>query len=124
LQTSSYDHCLLYNKEAIVGLQTDDTLFAATNAYAIQEEEQLRAAKYLAKPVEKLSSSLQFNGGKITRTSSGMTLSQEKQCAKIELIDINDVNALQANYIKERARGAYIASTCQLEAAFALLFIV
>jgi hypothetical protein len=122
LQTSSYDHCLLYNKEAIVGLQTDDTLFAATNAYAIQEEEQLRAAKYLAKPVEKLSSSLQFNGGKITRTSSGMTLSQEKQCAKIELIDINDVNALQANYIKERARGAYIASTCQPEAAFALSF--
>jgi hypothetical protein len=53
-----------------------------------------------------------------------MTLSQEKQYAKIELININNVNALQANYIKERARGAYIASTCQLEAAFALLFIV
>jgi hypothetical protein len=68
LTTSTYDPCLLYNDQAVVGLQTDDTLFLATKAYADREETELRTAKYTAKPIEQLADrSMAFNGGDIVR---------------------------------------------------------
>ena len=103
-----------------MGLQTDDTLFLATTEYSILEAEELVKAQYQAKPVEKLVNSLTFNGGLITKSHNLITLTQERQCSRIQLINIKD---LKASYIKERARGAYIASMSQPEAAFSLSFV-
>ena len=120
LNPSSYDPCLLYNQEAIVGLQTDDTFYLATIKYAEQEQVELEKAGYLAKTVKKLIDKLTFNGGDITRFDDRIGLTQERQCAKINLIDAK--SDFKGAYIRERARGAYIASTCQPEAAFTLSY--
>ena len=111
LLTSAYDPCLLYNKDAVVALQTDDTLFLGNLEYVATEETQLQKAGYLAKPIEKLSVSkkLVFNGGTISKEHSTIRLTQEKHCTKIRLVQ--DKN-LKAMYIQERVRGVYIASTC------------
>jgi hypothetical protein len=63
---------------------------------------------------------LVFNGGMISQDNKAIRLNQERQCAKIKLIQVN--TDFKSAYIQERARGAYIASTCQPEAAFALSF--
>jgi hypothetical protein len=51
--------------------------------------------------------------------SSGLTLTQKGQGAKIEPVNIKDKDK-QQKYVEQRARGAYIASICQPEAAFDL----
>ena len=86
------------------------------------EEIELAKANYLAKPLEELKSRqpLLFNGSVIQRIDDTLHLTQERQCKKITLIKM-DLN-LKSSYIQQRARGAYIASTCQPETAFALSF--
>ena len=57
MSPSTYDPCLLWTNDngyGIVGLQTDDTLFVADEAFAKAEEEQLQQAQFLAKDREKL----------------------------------------------------------------------
>jgi hypothetical protein len=107
LQQASYDPCLLFTTksnnepQAIVGLQTDDTLFASNTSFKDKEQEQLRKAQFLAKPLQKLTthSPLEFNGAILTKstTTGSITISQSKQVEKIKLIDIN--NATQEQYI-------------------------
>jgi hypothetical protein len=48
-----------------------------------------------------------------------LNLRQRGQGGKIKLVDIRSSDRAQ-QYIEQRARGAYIASTCQLEALFNL----
>ena len=48
-----------------------------------------------------------------------LNLRQKGQGGKIKLVDIRAPDRAQ-QYIEQRARGAYIASTCQLEASFNL----
>jgi len=118
-----YDPCLLYNREAVVALQTDDTLFLGNTNYITIEETELKKAGYFAKPIDELSTTknLTFNRGLILRDSDRTVyLSQKKQCEKIKIIKSN--SNLKSSYIQERARGAYIASTYQPEAVFSLSF--
>lgn len=56
---SIYDPCLFYTKNsrsgfAIVGLQTDNTLFLGDETFAIKEKKQLNQANLFAKKREKL----------------------------------------------------------------------
>jgi hypothetical protein len=125
LSTSSYDPCLLFNDQAVVGLQTDDTLFLGTAEYIEKEETELKIAGYLAKPMERLTHNrdLAFNGGSISRKEYRIDFTQRRQCEKIRPIDTTAaVTELKGAYVRERARGAYIASTCQPEAAFSLSY--
>jgi Reverse transcriptase (RNA-dependent DNA polymerase) len=93
LTPSTYDPCLLYAKgtvTAIVGLQTDDTLFLADDNFAELEQKELDLAGFLAKPREKLTqdSPIKFNGGIITLNKSGsIAITQERQCNNLSLID-------------------------------------
>jgi hypothetical protein len=48
-----------------------------------------------------------------------MTLQQKEQGKKIQLIN-NNTTDFRQSYVKQRARGAYIASICQSEATFDL----
>ena len=73
--TSSYDPCLLITtkKEAfgVVGMQTDNTLFLASEEFAALEDSELQKAHLTAKPRDKLStiSNLIFNRCVATKES-------------------------------------------------------
>ena len=51
---STFDDCLLYRLDgsALVGLQTDDSLIAATPKFITLKEAELKKAKFIAKPTE------------------------------------------------------------------------
>lgn len=65
---STYNFCLLYINGSqkdfeVVGLQTDDILILANNAFAATEEKELKEAKLLAKNRKNLThnTSIKFN---------------------------------------------------------------
>ena len=97
-------------------MQTDDTLFVGNKAFAELENDELKKAQILAKPIEMLtmSNTLIFNGGKIHREGMTIKLTQKKQGDRIELIDVKKAPFREA-YVAQRARGAYIATVCQPE---------
>jgi hypothetical protein len=126
MESSTYDPCLLIstNKErfGIVAMQTDDTLGLSNKEFAVLEDKELNKANFTAKPKETLSTAnpLQFNGCILSLANNGtLALTQKGQGTKIELIDIKSADRKQL-YVQQRARGAYIASICQPEAAFDL----
>jgi hypothetical protein len=57
---------IITNKDifGIVSIQTDDTIILANKRFSAREEEELKQAKYIAKPKEKLTAVnlLLFNG--------------------------------------------------------------
>ena len=88
--TSSYDLCLLITtkKEAfgVVGMQTNDTLFLASEEFATLEDSELQKAYLTAKPRDKLSteSNLIFNGYVVIMESNGtIYLTQKDQGKKL-----------------------------------------
>ncbi|KAI1002480.1 hypothetical protein K3495_g5719 [Podosphaera aphanis] len=126
---STYDPCLMGNKNAtaLVGLQTDDSLIAANSEFIVKEEQEIKNAKFPCKPIEKLTidKPLEFNGCviKFNTSSKGriIEISQAKQCKKIKLVP-TDEPIDKDTYVAQRARGAYIASVSQPQAAFVLSF--
>src|SRR6266496_1502658 len=89
----------------------------------------------MAKKREKLThlSALLFNGGKIKlEPDNVITLTQERQCRNLNLVNVKPVNLTSSRgkirtavtpkdqFIAQRARGSYITSVCQPEAAFDL----
>jgi hypothetical protein len=137
MDQSTYDLCLLHSNSpfGIVGLQTDDTLFVGDDVFAEQEQVQLEKARFLAKERKRLSidHNLKFNGGIIQLHDDGsVTLTQERQCKNLKLVTSNAMDTTSARgvtrkglstkeqYVAQRARGAYIASVCQPEAAYDL----
>jgi hypothetical protein len=137
MDQSTYDPCLLYSNSpfGIVGLQTDDTLFLGDDVFAKQEQVQLHKAQFLAKDRECLSigNNIKFNGGIIQlRDDGSVTLTQERQCKNLRLVANSTTDTTSSRgvtrkglstkeqYVAQRARGAYIASVCQPEAAYDL----
>ena len=115
MRQSTFDPCLLYtDKRGLfnkLGLQTDDTLFLANEEFAM----------ILGNPVEVLlpPNPLLFNGDRLVHENDSICLTQKVQADQIKLADAT--NPLFARgYIEQQALGAYIASTCQAEAAFDL----
>ena len=116
LQQALYNPCLLFTTksdsepQAIVRLQTDNTLFASNISFKEKEQEQLEKAQFLAKLLQKLTthSLLEFNSAILTKltTTGSITISQPKQVEKIKLIDKND--ATKEKYIAQRVHRAYI----------------
>jgi Reverse transcriptase (RNA-dependent DNA polymerase) len=126
METSTFDPCLLITKDGpfgIVGMQTDDTLILGDQVFVKQENIELEKAKLLAKPAEQLTEQtpLLFNGCKLMmdQDRNGITLVQKGQSARIQVID-PDSPTYKQTYLEQRARGAYIGTICQPEAAFDL----
>lgn len=126
MTTSTYDPCLLIssteNSEfACIGMQTDDTLGLSTMAFSNQEEEKLQKAQFKAKPKQILTKDepLMFNGGILTKKGDSIVITQKGQGQKLSLVDMT-ANDTKQQYVRQRARGAYIASICQPEACFDL----
>jgi len=139
MNQSTYDPCLLYtnsNGFGIVGLQIDDTLFLADETFVEAEEAKLQEAKFLAKEREKLTlnTPIKFNGGYIKQEKDSIALTQERQCQNLKPVTIKAIDLTSSRgevrkavtpkdqYVAQRARGAYIATVCQPEAAFNLSF--
>lgn len=138
MHQSTYDVCFMMRTDEVydvVSLQTDDTLMLGNQAFADLEEAAIAKAGFLAKPREALSSSnaLKFNGGVLTLAADGsIYLSQTAQVANIQLITAEPRTShgtrgretglltTKQQYVAQRARGAYVASVCQPEAAFDL----
>jgi hypothetical protein len=138
MEQSTYDPCLLYSRGpsgfGVVGLQTDDTLFLADKGFAEQEQIQLQKAGFLAKDREQLQQGkdLKFNGAVVHIENSTITLTQERQCQNLKQVTKTEASTTSSRgairkdlttkeqYVAQRARGAYIASVCQPEAAFDL----
>ena len=137
---STFDPCLLYSHNndqfGIAGLQTDDTLFLANQSFANLEQIELQKAKFLAKEREQLTldHNLKFNGGIIQLEDNGtaLTITQERQCQNLKTVSQGSASttstrgitrhklSTKEQYVAQRARGAYIASVCQPEAAYDL----
>jgi Reverse transcriptase (RNA-dependent DNA polymerase) len=119
LQASLHDPCLLFNDEAIVGLQTDDSLIVGTPAFMDLERKELEKAKFLAKPVAQLTPEkpLEFNGFHIDEIDGRYRITQEKHTRRIRPLT---KNFTKSDYIAQRALGAYIATVTQPEASFCL----
>jgi hypothetical protein len=126
MTTSSYDPCLLIitKKEAfrVVGIQTNDTLFLASDEFTALKDSELQKAQLTAKPRDKLSvkSSLMFNRCAVTiEPNNTIHLTQKDQEKKIQPVNKKEDDP-QQEYLKQRAYGAYIAFICQPEALFDL----
>ena len=108
----------------------------ADGKFAAAEEKELNAAKLLAKDREELTRShpIKFNGGYITLEIDGIHLTQKSQCKCLKLVALKETDltgsrgqirkavAPKDQYIALRARGAYVATVSQPEAAFDLSY--
>jgi hypothetical protein len=122
LTTSTYDPCLLYRENAVVGLQTDDSLIVSTKEFLELEETEIKRAGFRHKPLEHLEIGrpMGFNGFMTELFTDGsVVVTQDKQTAGIRLLD---QHFTKDQYVAQRARGAYIATVSQPETAFALSF--
>ena len=140
MKESTYDPCLLYTHQegyGVVGLQTDDTLFIGDEKFAQAEESNLKDAHFLSKDRQQLTttSPIKFNGGEITLQPDGSILfNQVHQCEGIKIVNLKNADLVSSRgtirksvtpkdqYIAHRAKGAYISSVCQPEAAFDLSY--
>ncbi|KAI0993994.1 hypothetical protein K3495_g14189 [Podosphaera aphanis] len=126
MKNSTYDPCLLITKEqdgpiGILGMQTDDTLLLGDEEFVRKEAAELHKEKLLAKPTQKLKfdNPLLFNGYTISIAKDGyiVNLTQKGHGKLLREIDPN-AEDFKRDFIRQRARGAYIASICQPKAAF------
>lgn len=122
MTTSTYDQCLLVTQKegafGIAGLQIDDTLMAGDKAFLEKEEIELKKAGFDAKEIIELSKDkpFSFNGCKVSLSNDGIYLQQNGQLDKLKLVDTKAGN-VHLEYVPQRARGAYVSSVCQPEAA-------
>jgi hypothetical protein len=120
--TSTYDPCLLITigqTFGLIGMQTDNILHLCFPEFSATEEKKNQKAGFRSKPKTSLSKSspLEFNGGRITLLDDYLSLRQKNQGSKLKLVDVKAKDYTQ-QYLEQRARGAYLASVCQPEAAF------
>jgi hypothetical protein len=122
--TSTYNPCLLVTTGQIFGLtgmQTDDILHLCSPEFSATKEKKSQKAGFRSKPKISLlkSSLLKFNEGRITLLDDYLSLRQKGQGSKLKFVDIKAKDYAQ-QYLKQRARGTYLASVCQPKAAFDL----
>lgn len=115
-------------------MQTGDTLILADDVFASNEEEAIKAAKTMTKDCKYLTSAqpIKFHGAQIKLDLDGILLTKESHVGGILLVTGRNTDStssrgitrtnlsLKEKYAARRARGAYIASMCQLKASFDL----
>jgi hypothetical protein len=124
MKPSTFDPCLLFRTGGpetfgITGLQTDDTFSFVTKDLSRTEEEKIARFRAKEKTVLEEKKPLEFNGGRIELCEGDIRFSQKGQVNQLRTIDPAAEDAAQ-QYVAQRARGAYISSICQPEAAFDL----
>jgi hypothetical protein len=119
--TSTYDPCLMVTDNGplgIVGMQTDDTIILGDKTFNERESQEM-TFKCKVKTELKKGTALTFNGCIVTRSDDNVVIVKQKaQGNKLLLVDTT--RDIKQQYLEQRARGAYLASICQPEAAFDL----
>jgi hypothetical protein len=106
------------------------------DVFADIENAKLHKAKFLAREHKTLGSqhSIKFLRGQISLIDNRVEFTQERQCQNLKLVTTKNISLTNSRgetrqrvvpkdqYIAQRARGAYIATVCQPEAAFDLSF--
>jgi hypothetical protein len=118
MKTSTYNpYLLVITAESgcfsLIGMQTNDTFGLNNFTFAIRKSDEIT---FLAKDRQTLTEDepLIFNGCILTIDGPHLRLKQKNQGQKLEAATD------RKTYIKQRARGAYIATTCQPMASFDL----
>jgi hypothetical protein len=118
MEVSTYNPCLLITLISsecfkMMEMQTDDTLSLNDDAFAIKKFQKL---VFTAKEKQFLTpdNPLFFNRCVLTVNKNTLRIRQKNQGQKLE----KATNAI--SYVQQRARGAYITTTCQLKASFDL----
>jgi hypothetical protein len=118
METFTYDPCLLVTIAEsgcfnLVDMQTDDILDLSNFTFAIRKSDEMT---FLAKDRQTLTEDepLIFNGCILTIDDPHLRLKQKNHGQKLEAATD------RKTYIKQRARGAYVATTCQPIASFDL----
>jgi hypothetical protein len=118
MKTFIYDPCLLVTIAesgyfSLMGMQTNDTLNLSNSTFATRKSNEMI---FLAKDRQTLTEDelLIFNGCILTIDGPYLRLKQKNQGQKLEAATD------RKTYIEQRARGAYIATTCQPIASFDL----
>jgi hypothetical protein len=102
--------------------------------YSDQAQILRNKAQFLSKEREELTvqNPIKFNGGQLTMKENSLELTQERHCQNLGTVLHEAVNLTSSRgvvrksvlpkgqYIAQRARGAYIATVCQPEAAYDL----
>ncbi|KAK1990240.1 hypothetical protein LX36DRAFT_664406, partial [Colletotrichum falcatum] len=125
MDTSTFDPCLLISSAnndnfALIGMQTNNTIGLTNKPFSERKNVELEKATFTAKPKQFLETNkpITFNGGVLSLHANGeITLCQKGQGKRLQPVDAESPQAKQ-QYIKQRARGAYITSICQPEACF------
>ena len=94
-------------------MQTDNTLILGLEEFSNLENSELTIANFSAKLKAMLADNapLIFNGCIVTQKGNTVEIRQKEQGKKIQLINVK-AEALKQDYIRQRARGAYIATIC------------
>lgn len=137
---STYDSCLLHRSYpfGVIGMQTNDTLMLASDAFATMEEEAIKSAKLMTKDRDHLTAEhpIKFNGAQIRLDGDDIMLTKETHVGGISLVTSQNAESIRVRgitriklsrkeqYVAQRARGAYMVSVCQPEASFDLSYAV
>ncbi len=62
---------------------------------------------------------MRLNGALISTTRNVVSLTQASHISRLKEIDENNIDI--ADYISERARGAYVAAVCRPDLSFSIL---
>lgn len=98
-------------------LQTDDTAYACNDAFSHLEE--VMSVEFDTKPAKFLNNGdrLKFNGAIISSNGQTFSITEPDHINKLKELDVNSSTA--ADFVAERARGAYIAAICRPDATYA-----
>ena len=126
MRPASHDLCFLYTprysdltkEKKPIGatcLQTDDTASIGNKKFMALEEQQ---CKFKSKQVDVLSDgkTISFNGAQITKEGDAYILFQKDHINRMQPLDTKNLSA--DDYVSQRARGGYIASTCRPDLMF------
>ena len=97
---STYDSCFLFcNKSfAVIGLQTNDTLIFATDAFATRKKEAIQTAKIMTKPYKQLDVThpIKFNDVKIKLGEKGSLYLNHESHALVQPVKQSDLSSTSA----------------------------
>lgn len=125
MKSAPHDPCLLYTEKstqekcvpvnyaprAMACLQTDDTVILANVPFIQLEGRQATAFKSKPLDILKIDTDLKFNGAELSYREDNLLLRVPKHISKLRIIQKENMS--REEYVSQRARGGFIASTCR-----------
>lgn len=126
---SVYTTCLKYTKKflakssqshgvprSVACLRTYDTMYMCKKAFSDTKEQTSKNFNCKEAKLVKNYTSLKFNGAIISQDNRNYTIAQAEHIKKLNTLGIS--NASAADFVAERALGAYIAAVCRSDVTY------